>query len=61
MKLIIIDYEPLARSLIIEYLSNFPELELVQECGDGFEGLKAINQHKPDLIFLDIQDRKSVV
>jgi two-component system LytT family response regulator len=27
----------------------------VQECGDGFEGLKAINQHKPDLIFLDIQ------
>jgi two-component system LytT family response regulator len=55
MKLIIIDDEPLARSLIIEYLSNFPDLELVQECGDGFEGLKAINQHKPDLIFLDIQ------
>jgi two-component system LytT family response regulator len=55
MKLIIIDDEPLARSLIIEYLANFPELELVQECGDGFEGLKAINQHKPDLIFLDIQ------
>jgi two-component system LytT family response regulator len=55
MKLIIIDDEPLARSLIIEYLSNFPELELVQECGDGFEGLKAINQYKPDLIFLDIQ------
>ncbi len=55
MKLIIIDDEPLARSLIIEYLSNFPDLLLVQECGDGFEALKAINQHKPDLIFLDIQ------
>ena len=55
MKLIIIDDEPLARSLIIEYLIKFPELELVQECGDGFEGLKAINLHKPDLIFLDIQ------
>ena len=55
MKLIIIDDEPLARSLVKEYLSNFPDLELVQECGDGFEGLKAINQHKPDLIFLDIQ------
>jgi two-component system LytT family response regulator len=55
MKLIIIDDEPLARSLIVEYLRNFPELELVQECGDGFEGLKAINQYKPDLIFLDIQ------
>jgi two-component system LytT family response regulator len=55
MKVIIIDDEPLARSLVKEYLSDFPELELIQECGDGFEGLKAINQHQPDLIFLDIQ------
>ena len=55
MKLIIIDDEPLARSLIVEYLQQFPALELVQECGDGFEGLKAINQHQPDLVFLDIQ------
>jgi len=55
MKLVIIDDEPLARSLIIEYLGQFPELELVQECGDGFEGFKAIQQHKPDLILLDIQ------
>ncbi len=29
--------------------------ELVAECNDGFEGLKAIQQHQPDLIFLDIQ------
>ena len=55
MKVIIIDDEPLARSLVKEYLIGFPELELVQECGDGFEGLKAINQHRPDLVFLDIQ------
>lgn len=55
MKVIIIDDEPLARSLVKEYLMGFPELELVQECGDGFEGLKAINQHQPDLVFLDIQ------
>jgi two-component system LytT family response regulator len=55
MKVIIIDDEPLARSLVKEYLNDFPELELVQECGDGFEGLKAINQYQPDLIFLDIQ------
>jgi two-component system LytT family response regulator len=27
----------------------------MQECGDGFEGLKAIQQHQPDLIFLDVQ------
>jgi two-component system, LytTR family, response regulator len=54
-KVIIIDDEPLARSIVKEYLQKHPQLELVQECNDGFEGLKAINQHKPDLIFLDIQ------
>jgi len=55
MKLIIIDDEPLARGLIEEYLNAFPQLTLVQSCGDGFEGLKAIQAHKPDLIFLDVQ------
>src|SRR6185436_19002159 len=54
-KVIIIDDEPLARSIVKEYLQKHPKLELVQECNDGFEGLKAINQHKPDLVFLDIQ------
>ncbi len=52
---LIIDDEPLARSLIREYLESFPEIEILQECNDGFEGIKALNQHKPDLIFLDIQ------
>ena len=55
MKTIIIDDEPLARSIIREYLEKHPQLEVMQECGDGFEGLKAIQQHQPDLIFLDIQ------
>ncbi|MEO8821938.1 MAG: response regulator [Ginsengibacter sp.] len=55
MKLIIIDDEPLARSIVKEYLQYFPDLELVAECDDGFEGIKAIQQHQPDLIFLDIQ------
>lgn len=55
MKVIIIDDEPLARSIVKEYLQQHPELELVQECNDGLEGLKAIQQQQPDLIFLDIQ------
>ena len=55
MKLVIIDDEPLARSIVKEYLQKHPDLELMQECGDGFEGLKAIQQYHPDLIFLDIQ------
>jgi len=54
-KVIIIDDEPLARSMVVEYLQDHPELQLMQECNDGFEGVKAILQHQPDLIFLDIQ------
>ena len=55
MKLIIIDDEPLARSIVKEYLQSYTQLEVVEECADGFEGLKAIKQHQPNLIFLDIQ------
>jgi two-component system LytT family response regulator len=55
MKAIIIDDEPLARMMVKEYLQAYPEIELVQECNDGFEGVKAIQQYQPDLIFLDIQ------
>jgi two-component system, LytTR family, response regulator len=52
---IIIDDEPLARSIVKEYLQDQKEVEVLQECNDGFEGVKAIMQHKPHLIFLDIQ------
>jgi two-component system LytT family response regulator len=55
MKVIIIDDEPLARGIVKEYLKSFSQLEIVAECGDGFEGVKAIAQHQPDLLFLDIQ------
>ena len=54
-KAIIIDDEPLSREIIKAYLKGFPEIEVMQECGDGFEGVKAIQQHQPELIFLDIQ------
>lgn len=55
IKVILIDDEPLARSLIAEYLQLYPGIKIAQECNDGFEGLKAIMQHQPNLIFLDIQ------
>jgi two-component system LytT family response regulator len=55
MKAIIIDDEPLARMIVKEYLQSYKEIEIVAECGDGFEGLKAIQQYQPDLVFLDIQ------
>lgn len=55
MRALIIDDEPLARSIILEYLQSWPQIDLIEECSDGFEGLKAIMQNQPDLIFLDIQ------
>ncbi|MGV3538588.1 MAG: LytR/AlgR family response regulator transcription factor [Rufibacter sp.] len=55
IKCLVIDDEPLARSIVCDYLLKYPEVKLMQECGNGFEGVKAIMQHQPDLIFLDIQ------
>jgi len=55
IRTILIDDEPLARDIVKHYLSDHQEIEIVAECSDGFEGLKAITLHKPDLIFLDIQ------
>jgi two-component system LytT family response regulator len=55
MNAIIIDDEPLARMVIREYLASHTNITVLQECGDGFEGVKAIMQHQPDLVFLDIQ------
>jgi len=54
-KVVIIDDEPLARRIVKEYLSKNEGFELLAECGDGFEGLKMIQEIQPDLIFLDIQ------
>ena len=55
IKTILIDDEPLARSMVLEYLKEHPDFEVLAECNDGFEGVKAIQQHQPDLVFLDIQ------
>ena len=52
---IIIDDESLARDIVKRYAADFQMLNVVAECGDGFEALRQIQAHKPDLIFLDIQ------
>lgn len=54
-KVILIDDEPLARQLIRGFLQAYPQVEVVAECSDGFEGFKAIQEYAPDLIFLDVQ------
>jgi two-component system, LytTR family, response regulator len=55
IKAVIIDDEPLARFVLREHLQRYPNIHVVQECNDGFEALKAIQQHQPQLLFLDIQ------
>jgi two-component system LytT family response regulator len=55
IKVVIIDDEPLARNLVTEYLVTHPEFEIVKECNDGFDGVKAIAEFSPELIFLDVQ------
>lgn len=55
MKVMIVDDEELARSLLRELLASHPDIELVAECANGFEAVKAAAQFQPDLLFLDVQ------
>ncbi|MRW88456.1 response regulator [Duganella sp. FT80W] len=55
MRIIIVDDEMLARGVVREYLSEHADVEIVAECANGFEAVKAITELAPDLVFLDIQ------
>ena len=55
MRAIIVDDELLARAVLREYLGAHPDVEIVGECANGFEAVKAIAELAPDLVFLDIQ------
>lgn len=52
---IIIEDEPLAQIALEELLSAYKNVNIVTKCNNGYEGLKAIQKQKPDLVFLDIQ------
>jgi two-component system LytT family response regulator len=52
---IIVDDEELARHLLREYLTSSRDVQILAECSNGFEAVKAISEHKPDLVFLDVQ------
>ena len=55
IRTVIVDDEELARQVLRELMSAHPELEIVAECANGFEAVKAVTELKPDLLFLDIQ------
>jgi two-component system LytT family response regulator len=52
---VIVDDEELARGLLREYLDSVADVEILAECANGFEAVKAISEHKPDIVFLDVQ------
>src|SRR5882762_545794 len=55
LRVLIVDDEELARFVVREFVETHPELELAAECVNGFEAVKAVAEHKPDLLFLDVQ------
>jgi two-component system LytT family response regulator len=55
VKAVIVDDEELARQLLREYLRDAGGVDVVAECANGFEAVKAIAERKPDLVFLDVQ------
>ncbi|HTU48298.1 MAG TPA: response regulator [Bryobacteraceae bacterium] len=55
IRAILVDDEDLARQLLREYLRSESDVEIVAECANGFDAVKAVAEHKPDLLFLDVQ------
>ena len=55
IRTLIVDDEPVARSLLREELDVLSEIEIVGEAANGREALQKIGRLKPDLVFLDLQ------
>ncbi len=55
LRVVIVDDEPLARAMVREYLTAHPGVEVVAECGNGFDAVKAVTELSPDLMYLDVQ------
>jgi two-component system LytT family response regulator len=55
IRVVIVDDEQLARAILRELLAPHADIEVVAECANGFEAVKKVAEHKPDLILLDVQ------
>lgn len=55
IRAVIADDEELSRRLVREYLAGEEDIEVVAECGNGFDTVKAVSEKRPDLLFLDVQ------
>jgi two-component system LytT family response regulator len=55
VRTLIVDDELLARERLRQLLQAEPQIEVIGECADGNEAVSALQEKKPDLVFLDIQ------
>ena len=55
ISVVIVDDEAPARALLREFLADYPQFVVAAECANGYEAVKAVAEHQPDLLFLDIQ------
>jgi two-component system LytT family response regulator len=55
LRIAIVDDEELARTVVREYLTGMPDVEVVAECANGFEAVKAVSDLQPDVLILDVQ------
>ena len=55
LRIVIVDDEELARAVARDYLGAMPGVEIVAECANGFEAVKAVSELQPDLLILDVQ------
>lgn len=55
ISVVIVDDEAPARALVRELLGDYPQFVVAAECANGYEAVKAVAEHRPDLLFLDIQ------
>jgi two-component system LytT family response regulator len=55
LRVVIVDDEPLARAMVRQCIAAHPGVDVIAECGNGFEAVKAVTELAPDLLFLDVQ------
>lgn len=55
IRTLIVDDEAPARAVLREFLADYPQFVVAAECANGYEAVKAVAEHRPELLFLDIQ------
>jgi two-component system, LytTR family, response regulator len=55
LRIVVVDDEPLAHAVVREYAAGDPAIEIVADCANGFEAVKAVAELKPDVVLLDVQ------